>query len=65
MGAEGGSGGGTVVATGTPEDVVLVKTSHTGQFLAELVDTVSVKPTKKVTVPSLPARLVPAKKTTF
>ena len=26
----------------------------TGQFLAELVDTVSVKPTKKVTVPSIP-----------
>ena len=64
MGPEGGSGGGTVVATGTPEDVALVKTSHTGQFLAELVDTVSVKPTKKVTVPSVPARLVPAKKTT-
>ncbi|HAM22640.1 MAG TPA: excinuclease ABC subunit A, partial [Actinobacteria bacterium] len=62
MGPEGGSGGGTVVATGTPEDVALVKTSHTGQFLADLIDTVSAKPTKSVTVAAIPARLVPAKK---
>ena len=34
MGPEGGSGGGTVVATGTPEDVASVAESHTGQFLA-------------------------------
>ncbi len=34
MGPEGGSGGGTVVATGTPEDVAAVAESHTGQFLA-------------------------------
>ena len=37
MGPEGGSGGGTVVAEGTPEDVAKVKGSYTGQFLAELV----------------------------
>ena len=33
LGPEGGSGGGTVVATGTPEQVAKVKKSHTGQFL--------------------------------
>lgn len=37
MGPEGGNGGGTVVAVGTPEDIVKVKESHTGRFLkAEL-----------------------------
>jgi len=29
-------GGGTVVATGTPEDVAQVKKSYTGRFLKEL-----------------------------
>lgn len=33
MGPEGGDGGGTVVAKGTPEEVCLVKQSYTGQFL--------------------------------
>lgn len=33
LGPEGGSGGGLVVAQGTPEDVVKVKNSHTGKFL--------------------------------
>lgn len=33
MGPEGGSGGGKVVAKGTPEDVAKVKESHTGRFL--------------------------------
>lgn len=37
LGPEGGSGGGTVVATGTPEDVAKVTASHTGTFLAPLV----------------------------
>ncbi len=35
MGPEGGSGGGTVVATGTPEDIAKVPESHTGRFLIE------------------------------
>ena len=35
LGPEGGSGGGTVVATGTPEEVARVKGSYTGQFLAK------------------------------
>ncbi|NVK34797.1 MAG: excinuclease ABC subunit UvrA [Rhodobacteraceae bacterium] len=37
LGPEGGTGGGTVVATGRPEDVVNVEASYTGQFLAEVL----------------------------
>jgi excinuclease ABC subunit A len=37
MGPEGGSGGGTVVAEGTPEQVAKVSQSHTGRFLAEIL----------------------------
>ncbi|KMM46850.1 excinuclease ABC subunit A, partial [Cellulomonas sp. A375-1] len=38
MGPEGGSGGGSVVAEGTPESVARVPASHTGRFLAEVLD---------------------------
>jgi excinuclease ABC subunit A len=37
MGPEGGDGGGTIVATGTPEAVAAHPTSHTGRFLAEVL----------------------------
>jgi excinuclease ABC subunit A len=37
MGPEGGDAGGQLVATGTPEEVVGVKASYTGQFLAGLL----------------------------
>lgn len=37
LGPEGGSGGGTIVATGTPEEVAKVAASHTGKFLKELL----------------------------
>ncbi len=33
MGPEGGDGGGTVIATGTPEEICQVKESYTGQYL--------------------------------
>ncbi|MDD6351832.1 MAG: excinuclease ABC subunit UvrA [Lachnospiraceae bacterium] len=33
LGPEGGDGGGTIVATGTPEQIVKVKESYTGQYL--------------------------------
>jgi excinuclease ABC subunit A len=33
MGPEGGSGGGELVVAGTPEEVVKIKASHTGEFL--------------------------------
>jgi len=38
LGPEGGSGGGTVVATGSPEEVAGVEKSYTGQFLKKLVN---------------------------
>ncbi|GAA1414218.1 UvrABC system protein A [Glutamicibacter uratoxydans] len=37
LGPEGGSGGGTIMATGTPEKVAKVEGSHTGKFLAEIL----------------------------
>ncbi|SEN47087.1 excinuclease ABC subunit UvrA [Lihuaxuella thermophila] len=37
LGPEGGSGGGTIVATGTPEEVAATKGSYTGQFLAPIL----------------------------
>ncbi len=37
LGPEGGSGGGQIIATGTPEDVAANKASHTGRFLAPLL----------------------------
>ena len=37
LGPEGGSGGGTVVATGPPEEIVKEPASYTGQFLASLL----------------------------
>ena len=33
MGPEGGEGGGTIIAEGSPSDVASVKVSHTGEFL--------------------------------
>ncbi|HXS46110.1 MAG TPA: excinuclease ABC subunit UvrA, partial [Solirubrobacterales bacterium] len=44
LGPDGGEEGGEVVATGTPEQVAAVESSHTGRFLAELVE--PVKPVK-------------------
>ena len=37
IGQEGGSGGGRLIATGTPEQVASVKKSYTGQFLKPLL----------------------------
>jgi excinuclease ABC subunit A len=37
LGPEGGAGGGTIVATGTPEDVAKIKKSHTGAFLKKML----------------------------
>ncbi|RWQ26233.1 excinuclease ABC subunit UvrA [Mesorhizobium sp.] len=38
LGPEGGDGGGELVASGTPEDIVREKRSYTGQFLRELLE---------------------------
>ena len=37
LGPEGGSGGGRIVAAGTPEDIAATPESHTGRFLAPLL----------------------------
>ena len=38
LGPEGGNGGGTVVCTGSPEEVARVENSYTGQFLKKLLE---------------------------
>lgn len=38
LGPEGGVGGGTIVATGTPERIAECKTSYTGYYIKELLD---------------------------
>ena len=37
LGPEGGQGGGTIVAQGTPEEVSQVSASYTGQFLQKVL----------------------------
>ncbi len=48
MGPEGGGGGGTVVATGTPEQVAGIEASHTGRFLRRALGALAedVRPTR-------------------
>ena len=51
LGPEGGSGGGTIVGQGVPEEVAQVKGSHTGRFLGPLLKQkapTQAKRTKKV-----------------
>jgi len=37
LGPEGGEGGGTVIAAGTPEEIVKVGSSYTGQYLDKIL----------------------------
>ena len=37
LGPDGGDNGGTIIATGTPEEVAKVKKSYTGQFLVDIL----------------------------
>ena len=58
MGPEGGSGGGQVIAEGTPEHVATVAKSYTGQFLKEALATAAVpaRPVRRRRTPAaLPA----------
>ena len=48
LGPEGGDGGGEIVAQGTPEDVVKVKRSYTGQYLKPVLERKEVKRKKGV-----------------
>ena len=54
LGPEGGSGGGQIIATGTPEDVAATKASHTGHFLAPLLPAPKRSTTKKTTAKARP-----------
>ncbi len=56
MGPDGGRGGGTIVATGTPEQVAAVPESYTGQFLRTLLEPA------KAARPKRPAAPRPTKK---
>ena len=38
LGPEGGNGGGQIIATGTPEEVVKVEGSHTARFLKPILE---------------------------
>lgn len=38
IGPEGGDGGGEIVATGTPEQVAQIESSHTGRYLKEMLE---------------------------
>ncbi|ABM02231.1 excinuclease ABC, A subunit [Psychromonas ingrahamii 37] len=38
LGPEGGNGGGEIIAAGTPEEVIKVSASYTGQFLKEMLN---------------------------
>ncbi len=68
MGPEGGSGGGIVVATGTPEDIAANLASHTGTHLAPMLGTASKKAAakksraKKSRAKKSPANTTPARK---
>jgi len=46
LGPEGGDRGGQIIATGTPEQIAKVPTSHTGRFLSRILETPSGKKKK-------------------
>jgi len=50
MGPEGGSGGGQIVATGTPEEIAANPRSHTGHWLAPVLNLPTAKPEPELQV---------------
>ena len=48
MGPEGGSGGGQIVATGTPEEIATNPASHTGHWLAPVLKLASPRPEQEL-----------------
>jgi excinuclease ABC subunit A len=50
MGPEGGSGGGQIVATGTPEEIAANPASHTGHWLAPVLHLAASKPEPELQV---------------
>ena len=62
LGPEGGSGGGQIIAEGTPEDIIKVKQSHTGKFLKPLLNLPVTNKKVKKTASKKPAAKKPAVK---
>ena len=61
LGPEGGSGGGTIVATGTPEQVAQNPNSFTGQYLKPVLELAwKLQGTAPAPVPEEPGRPAPA-----
>ena len=50
MGPEGGSGGGQIIATGTPEEIAANPISHTGHWLAPVLNPATPKPEPELQV---------------
>lgn len=44
LGPEGGDRGGTIIATGTPEEVAKVEGSYTGRFVARMLEEAKLPP---------------------
>jgi excinuclease ABC subunit A len=63
MGPEGGRGGGTVVAEGTPEEVAAVPESHTGRFLKSMLKPAAAKSVKPMAAKPVAAKSAAAKST--
>jgi excinuclease ABC subunit A len=64
LGPEGGNGGGTIVGTGTPEDIAAIGESHTGRYLAPLLGmpVPTLSSTKKTASKKAPAKPAAKKK---
>jgi excinuclease ABC subunit A len=62
LGPEGGDGGGTIVAVGTPEEVAAHPASHTGRYLAPLLAARTPTGVVAQAARSKPARRAPAKR---
>ena len=64
LGPEGGNGGGTIVGTGTPEDIAAIGESHTGRYLAPLLGMPVPTPSnvKKTATKKAPAKPAAKKK---
>src|SRR5699024_7045614 len=54
LGPEGGSGGGQIIATGTPEQVAQIESSHTGSFVPKALHPSRCRISKSTCAPILP-----------
>ncbi|OCG93446.1 excinuclease ABC subunit UvrA, partial [Xanthomonas euvesicatoria] len=61
LGPEGGHRGGTILISGTPEDVAAHKPSYTGQFLAKMLPSVKARETRPAAMANKPDARPPRK----